>query len=189
MSGTRTLIRQLITSWSPNPIPVLPLPPPKGFYLLRLEGVCDPEEIFFMLMQYSVFIEYTPDSRGWRDLGCEPAPKANREAAICFWFWPGEEASMAASLFSPVPQPRPVFVRCQKDEGFELNTQNLKDPGVNRSLRGAQDRGGRYGDLDDLGGLSDWLKAYGLWLKPFQPISNVPSVILGLCLVCRDLLK
>lgn len=62
-----------------------------------------------------------------RSPGLEPAAMANREAAICFSFWPRVEASMTATLFSPVTQLRPVFVRSQEDECFELlQTKNSK---------------------------------------------------------------
>lgn len=79
--------------------------------------------------------------------GREPAAMANREAAICFSFWPRGEASMTATLSSPVTQLRPVFVSCQKDECFELwtHTKKTQNPGVNCSLRAGRSEGGRFG--------------------------------------------
>lgn len=77
-----------------------------------------------------------------RSLGSEPAAMANREAAICFSFWPRGEASMTETLFSPVTQLRPVSVMSQKDECFELShTQKTQNPGVKHSLRGVSSRG------------------------------------------------
>lgn len=94
------------------------------------------------------------DSRGRGVRDVSQRAMANREAAICFSFRPS---------MTPVTQLRPVFVSCQKDEGFELihlykknsSTQELTVP-----------EEGEW-DLDDLGGLSDWLKAYGFTAEVF----------------------
>jgi len=65
--------------------------------------------------------------------------------------------------------------------GAHTHTQNKKT--LELTLLKSGEKQGR-----DLGGLSDRLKSF-LRLKPFQPGSYAPSVILGLCLVRRDLLK
>lgn len=79
-----------------------------------------------------------------RSLGTEPAAMANREAAICFSFWTPGEASMAATLFSPVTQLRPVSVMSQRDECFELShTHKNSKPRSQAFLeRGEQQREG-----------------------------------------------
>lgn len=132
--------------------------------------------------------EQTPASRGRGVRDASQQRRLTEKQPFVSHFGLAEKLQWPRLSFLRLHSSVLFLLRARKMNALSSHTPKTQNPGVNRSLRGGAGGGG-YWDLDDLGGLSDWLKAYGLRLKPFQPISDVPSVILGLCLVCGELLK
>lgn len=188
----------LETHWYPPLLSILKRPLPSLWQNLKpvrrvlpdkAERLCDPipcerkERSSFLCADVGFFffvvVEGEQRLQRTRSPGREPTSTANREAAICFSFRFNGRDSLYSGYAAPsclcfVPERWRLWAHTHIKNS---NTQELTVP-----------EEGEW-ELDDLGGLSDWLKAYGLQLKSFQPVLDVPSVILGLCLVCRDLLK